>query len=75
MTLSQFIKKETKKLKESLKRHDRERLREAIRLNALYSFQEFRRKNHKKNPKLWPLRETPGDLSLSLDRYVNYPLI
>jgi len=70
VTLSQFIRKETRKLKQGIILLERERLRKVHLSNALPAFKEHRRRLAKKYPKEWPLREHPGDFSQSLDWFV-----
>ena len=70
MTLSQFIRKEERELKQDIVRLERERLRKIHLSNALPAFKEHRRGLYKKYPKEWPLREHPGDFSQALDWYV-----
>lgn len=70
MTLSQFIRRDERKLKKEIVHLELARLRAVHLLNALPAFKERRRKLHKIRPKDWPLREHPGDFSQSLDWFV-----
>ena len=70
VTLSQFIKKEERKLKEKITRLENERLRTVHLLNSLPLFNKRCRTLNKFNRKGWPLREHPGIFSQALDWFV-----
>ena len=70
VTLSQFIKKEARNLKEKIIHLENERLRAVHLLNGLSLFNKRRRTLYKINRKDWPLREHSGDFSQSLDWFV-----
>jgi hypothetical protein len=71
ITLSAFVRIEKRKTEELLKRLEQEELRVTARLQALCKFEFFRRVRHERYPKTWPLRESGGDFSLSLDRFIS----
>jgi hypothetical protein len=73
VTLSQFLKKEKRKLENEIKYLEQERVRDYLRINSMYDFNKFRREQHKKNSKLWPLQEHSGDFSQSFDWYMKNP--
>jgi hypothetical protein len=71
ITLSAFVRIEQRRSEKLLKRLEQEELQATARLKALRKFEFFRRVLYEKNPKTWPLRESRGDFSLSLDRFIS----
>jgi hypothetical protein len=69
ITLSQFVKKEKRRLEDDIVRLEQKKLATIIRLNALPYFEAYRRERAGKNAH-YTLREHPGDYSQALGWFI-----